>query len=512
MVLSLATISSFYGSFSDLIIVQTGTGTVNDYFDAFSAYAESVGFTDPEILIPCFINGLNIQIYRKIFGKDYRSLLDVWLKARICEMNLEEDQQLDPDIHTQIQQIQITIPESEAQIQSEQEAEKRKSESEIGEGNAVIIQNTDPEFTTIAKLELHSTQQIRSQFQIQSQSQEDGDVFDENGIYYGSNDRSVIVVVQRPPPEPPDLNSVAVVEYEPESAVVTAKTGSCKTEYLRDAMAGIHSGAEDGAVVKGKVYTDIGTSSTPEKGKLLTVPCWTIGDELRKGMAMTPVVSQTNSIETETVKDTNTLPRGGNWRCSKVLPWEREGGFGTVQKQEEMVLSGAGMAGGKGGGRAPWKGDDRVNVVELASVSSLLWHHGHSGCWFWTATSNLGQKGRVISLLFRFISKNEKCELTPILEMGLLSFPNQAQSEIIKGDKQTYWVMIFGLNYRQWDPSGKEGVKQLKEGKFQNIDEGGAGVQDGKGTLEIAINASVITISKYHQSKIQFLQDQAGFR
>ncbi|MED6178102.1 hypothetical protein PIB30_104478, partial [Stylosanthes scabra] len=317
--------------------------------------------------------------------------------------------QLDPDVHTQIQQIQITIPEFEAQIQSEQETEKRKSESEIGEGNAIIIQNTDPEFTTIAKPQLHSTQQIRSQFQIQSQSQEDGDVFDEKGIYYGSDDRSVTIVVQRPPPEPPNLNSVAVVEYEPESAVVTAKTGSCKTEDLSDAMASIHSGAEDGAVVKGKVYTDIGTSSTvrtaapegkpqetidrhrpsavrssvplwPEKGKLLTVPCWTIGDERRKGMAMTPVVSQTNSIETETVKDTNTLPGGENRRCSKVLPCEREGGFGTVHKQEEMVLSGAGMAGGKGGGHTPWKGDDRVNVVELAGVSSLLRHHQHSGC------------------------------------------------------------------------------------------------------------------------------------
>ncbi|MED6170343.1 hypothetical protein PIB30_029946 [Stylosanthes scabra] len=106
----------------------------------------------------------------------------------------------------------------------------------------------NPVFTNITNPNLNSNK-IQSQFQ----HQEDEDDSDARSIYLGSDDRSATVVVHRPPPEPPDLNSVAVGKGEPTSTLVLATTTLHRSEDVKDAETGVHSGAEDGAVAKGNV-------------------------------------------------------------------------------------------------------------------------------------------------------------------------------------------------------------------------------------------------------------------
>ncbi|MED6201287.1 hypothetical protein PIB30_093391 [Stylosanthes scabra] len=128
--------------------------------------------------------------------------------------------------------------------------------SEIHEGK-IGVQYLD---STISELENEPTQisdltkstkpdlnsdTNRSQFQ--RQNDEDEDELDERRLYHGSADWSATIVVQRPPPEQPDLYSVAVGGHEPASSVVTAEAGLCRTKDL------MHSGAEDGAIAKGNV-------------------------------------------------------------------------------------------------------------------------------------------------------------------------------------------------------------------------------------------------------------------
>ncbi|MED6149201.1 hypothetical protein PIB30_060224 [Stylosanthes scabra] len=110
--------------------------------------------------------------------------------------------------------------------------EIQNSEAEFDEGDAATIQNVT-KFTDLTTIpnpapEIQATVQrpeiIASKIH---NIQEDEDEYDGRSIYLGCDDRSATIVVQRPPPEPPDLNS--------------------------DAVTGVHSGAEDGAVAKGNV-------------------------------------------------------------------------------------------------------------------------------------------------------------------------------------------------------------------------------------------------------------------
>ncbi|MED6143963.1 hypothetical protein PIB30_010916 [Stylosanthes scabra] len=71
----------------------------------------------------------------------------------------------------------------------------------------------------------------------EDQKQEDEDELDVRRIYRELEDRNE-VVLQRPPPEPPDLHSLAVR---------------------------IHNGVEDGAVAMGNVYADIESTKTEEE-------------------------------------------------------------------------------------------------------------------------------------------------------------------------------------------------------------------------------------------------------
>ncbi|MED6204695.1 hypothetical protein PIB30_011378 [Stylosanthes scabra] len=261
--LSLATVSSFYGSLSDLIIVQTGTvndyfGTVNDYFDAFFAHAENVGFTNLEILIPFFINGFKIQIHREIFGKQYSSLLDVWLNEQtnpVIQVNLanpdpeiqkSEQVEAEPEFHTQIESamqeqchlIQHSRVDSDTKFQ-EQESENQQSEYEIDE----VDPATGPEFTTGTKPQLDSKEKNRSQSQIQ-----EDDESDEKSICHGFNARSTLVAANRPPPKPPNFTE----DGSGEQRSLAHEIG-CTTPGVGDEGLVASSGAKDGAVAKGKL-------------------------------------------------------------------------------------------------------------------------------------------------------------------------------------------------------------------------------------------------------------------
>ncbi|MED6178074.1 hypothetical protein PIB30_104224 [Stylosanthes scabra] len=133
----------------------------------------------------------------------------------MCEMKLEEEEQTDPEIHTQFKQT--TDPEFKVKIQQEQETTDQHQEPEIDDVDAATfqiateitdsatIQNTGLEITTSTKAQLDLKEQNRSQ----SQNQEDEES-DERSIYHGCDVRSMTVVLQRPPPEPPDLESLAV--------------------------------------------------------------------------------------------------------------------------------------------------------------------------------------------------------------------------------------------------------------------------------------------------------------
>ncbi|MED6205969.1 hypothetical protein PIB30_022573, partial [Stylosanthes scabra] len=62
--------------------------------------------------------------------------------------------------------------------------------------------------------------------------------------------------VYRPPPEPPDLTLLAEGKGELTSTVVLAAATSHRSEKVRDAATGLDSGAEHGAVAKGKMEAD----------------------------------------------------------------------------------------------------------------------------------------------------------------------------------------------------------------------------------------------------------------
>ncbi|MED6195075.1 hypothetical protein PIB30_034619 [Stylosanthes scabra] len=84
----------------------------------------------------------------------------------------------------------------------------------------------------------------------QKQEDEDEDVLDARRIYRGLEDRNEAVVGHRPPPESPDMNT-------PTEELFPIQTPACrnKTEVAENEC-GIHSGAEDGAVAKGKAGTE----------------------------------------------------------------------------------------------------------------------------------------------------------------------------------------------------------------------------------------------------------------
>ncbi|MED6215840.1 hypothetical protein PIB30_001979 [Stylosanthes scabra] len=203
------------------------------------------------------------------------------------ESQAQLQQDLDPEIQAQIQSNKIrcteiekpdpefakskytktdssidnSVQESDQQIQAKSELKflriNNYSTNEE-EWNSAIVQNltevnTDPTFNKSTKPQLNSIIQIRSQFQ----NQVDEDESDVSSNYQGVFDRSATVVVDRPPPEPPDLGAFEVGKDEPASALITTEAGSCRPDDLIDPVTGIHRGAEDSAVTKGRGEGDV---------------------------------------------------------------------------------------------------------------------------------------------------------------------------------------------------------------------------------------------------------------
>ncbi|MED6208403.1 hypothetical protein PIB30_044739, partial [Stylosanthes scabra] len=78
----------------------------------------------------------------------------------------------------------------------------------------------------------------------QFQNRVDEDESDVSNNYQGVFYRSATIVVNRPPPEQPDLGAFEVGKDEPASALITAEAGSCSPDDLMDSVTGIHRGAE----------------------------------------------------------------------------------------------------------------------------------------------------------------------------------------------------------------------------------------------------------------------------
>ncbi|MED6165220.1 hypothetical protein PIB30_097493 [Stylosanthes scabra] len=167
------------------------------------------------------------------------------------------DQELTTD-PTQLHQIQEnTDLDFHFQIQTELAPAYQKPESsrQFPEITTSEQSKSESEFQILNISSTHQEEEWNS-VNSEDQKQEDEDELDARRLYRGSNDRSTVVAMQRPPLEPPDLysfevgdgappdlNSIAVGECEPESAAVTTKAGLCRTEDLSNAVTEIHSGA-----------------------------------------------------------------------------------------------------------------------------------------------------------------------------------------------------------------------------------------------------------------------------
>ncbi|MED6134637.1 hypothetical protein PIB30_038820 [Stylosanthes scabra] len=180
---------------------------------------------------------------------------DFGQEAKIAgtETYCEQSENSDPEIQVHIQ------PNSDPEFQ-EQDSENQNSEAQIDEGDASTIQIVtaisypsstqiaDTEFKKITRPQLNSKPQNRSQFQ--SQYDENEDELQERRFYRGSEDWNTAVVVQRPPPESPDLQSL-VEELFP------IQTPTCQNmTVVAENECEIHTGAEDVAVAKGNVDDD----------------------------------------------------------------------------------------------------------------------------------------------------------------------------------------------------------------------------------------------------------------
>ncbi|MED6157134.1 hypothetical protein PIB30_020452 [Stylosanthes scabra] len=321
---------------------------------------------------------------------------------------ISEDENSDSEIHVQIQ------PDLDPKIQ--------KSECEISEGDEAIVQNatnvTDPapiqqsnpensfainedkfevqyldsgisklenealkipEITASTTPRFNSEKQNNSEFQ--SQNDEDDDELDERTLYRELADRNATVVVDRPPPEPPDLHSVAVGEGELGSSVIKAAVSSRRPENLETVTA-IHSGAEDGVVAKGNVV-DVGSADL------------TRGSSAVVGASVEGMWTMAGRTTAATVAYGGILTRRLRWFVSLtpppllavVFPWDRDGGRTCVglQRWPESLVENRAKATANSGARwqrkrtetgaghgTPVAGGVKMAVAEKMAVAKMV--------------------------------------------------------------------------------------------------------------------------------------------
>ncbi|MED6145235.1 hypothetical protein PIB30_023342 [Stylosanthes scabra] len=222
------------------------------------------------------------------------------------------------------------------------------------------------------------------------------DELHERRFYRGSEDWNAAVVVQRPPPEPPDLQS-------PVEELFPIQTPTCQNmTVVAENECEIHTGAEDVAVAKGNVDDDdaamndramtedrtrhggsmedtrstmaiLVTAATAILAEVgITRPLGNGGEQETTSGAEVGAIAEAGQRTPATFEDgkamdkkngTATVADGGLWArrlrrvflltppplLAAVLPLNRVEAR-TVKKQEEMAFSGVGVAGGSGHG------------------------------------------------------------------------------------------------------------------------------------------------------------------
>ncbi|MED6160959.1 hypothetical protein PIB30_056239 [Stylosanthes scabra] len=422
-------------------------------------------------------------------------------------------QQTDPKFTTSIKPQLNSEKQNRSHFQSQEDEDEFDEKSTCNglkdQNAAVVAQRPPPEPPDLKSLveELFTMQMSACQSVIEVVENEYGIHSDaEYGIHSGAEDDAVakgkveeyadLVLaseVTRPPPKPtnPDSHTVALGE-----ASTSTKHGERSTA---------NNGAERGAFAKGK---RMAVSMEDRATRLETMSRKTafmsevgdddkaadltggghadvadngtggssaeVGASVREKWTLSSAAGNTTSM---TVKGGVALRNGEAcfYRVSPIVakpppllaavfPWYREE-VPTVTEQEGMAFSGAGAA-GRDDRRTPWKGGDRVSVVEV--VEELSWV-------VMNPAYGLAQRTALLPSSFsRNENENDRELLTPMLGLG----PNwmsilQAHLQI-KSDQQViqvgflyqiklgsvtrkqkvYWVQIKEYCIKQWDPGG----------------------------------------------------------
>ncbi|MED6146283.1 hypothetical protein PIB30_033108 [Stylosanthes scabra] len=313
------------------------------------------------------------------------------------ESHAQIQQDLDPEVQPQIQPNKIrceeieksdpefakseytetdssidnSMQESDQQIQAKSELKFRRINNystNEEEWNSAILQNltevnTDPEFSKSTKPKLNSKIQIRSQFR----NRVDEDESDESNNYQGVFDWSVTVLVDRPPPEQPDLHLVT-------GSIAERRGRSLREEKVDSRVDGRQSHAGGRRSDKDERHREVGYDGTRSSAE--------VGASVREKWSLTTAASRTSSVSAK---------GGAKWRnglarfcrispivakppplLAAVFPWDREGAClekavrtagceGETETVEESI--GFRVAGHNDSHSGLWSYDDCVLVV-----------------------------------------------------------------------------------------------------------------------------------------------------
>ncbi|MED6216282.1 hypothetical protein PIB30_006222 [Stylosanthes scabra] len=414
----------------------------------------------------CFINGLELFIHRKILFDDPKTLWNAFCLAKFYEarwMNPFSEiskSELSSQIQIQIQRSSSTkIPEVATILDSKLHKTNREQRDTVSDLQPQQEEDSSEiQHSQIRRIQLQSlirnSNYNSSHPEIQSKLQSPGTT---TSRIHNLQDEALNTAFQ--------ATSESKVKFSATNLEVPDRAFNDGRPIL------VRSGA--GAAAKGKVDTDVATSSTARTREPVQVEAdidsivtqtWWCFESIRN--TRTKKASIVHSREVDDAEEQNYggcagdvadgAPRRaevgasvkGNretWTAedrvalrrffllnlppllAAIFPWDRDE-VRTVAKKEGMALPGAGAIGrGSVGGEpglAATAGELTVAAMELGD-STAQWRKGRC------SLSN----PRVVYMIC------ERWMLTPIFELGFLSFQwiGQAQSEIIiKGDKPIY--------------------------------------------------------------------------
>ncbi|MED6115115.1 hypothetical protein PIB30_087122 [Stylosanthes scabra] len=120
----------------------------------------------------------------------------------------EDEENSDPKIQAKSAN---TDPIFQVPIQTECKLENQKIESSSQFPKITTLEQAKSELEfQIIKISSTNQAQEKNSVNSEDQKQEDEDALDERSIYCGLEDWNAVIMVQRPPPEPPDLKPLAV--------------------------------------------------------------------------------------------------------------------------------------------------------------------------------------------------------------------------------------------------------------------------------------------------------------